>query len=354
MRYTALILVLILLLAGAWGHADRQVKAGAQSDVIVIAAGVPKPHGESGDYDHIFAELADAGVTVFLATSQYQEVPEPLSLGYEIDFLPPCTPESPAFAAMRKYGIRLIVPGQLLYAPGQFPPLEDDPLLALIECAGEDGIFAVFSVDEPAHAAQDASDPERDVRELYARVKEVAPELPVMMVHAPLPVEIIEDDGAVRAPMQAEIDAYLQQVELFSAHADIIGFDVYPIPPDIAPVVAPGLGTSPVPYQEAIPAYLDWLNGIAAGRPVFMVLQGFSYERQLDAATAQQVADAGFVLRFPSEDELREMACLTVTGGGMVAWWGQSHLLAEDADFWTSLLNVSRGVSADAAGYCGT
>lgn len=328
------------------------VAAAEQRPVIVIAAGVPKYLGETRDYDRIFAELASAGVTAFLATSQYQEIPAALALDYEVDFLPPCKADSPAFTAMRKHKIQLIVPGALLYPPGAFPPLAEDPLRSLLDCLGKDLIFAVFSVDEPVNALTDATDPVKNVRELYERVKQVAPQIPVMMVHAPLPSETVDTTGTTRPTTQAELDAYLRQVEQFSVYADIIGFDVYPIPPEIAAVPAPGLGTRRVNYPEAFPAYLDWLKEVAAGRPVFMVLQGFSYARLLDAATAQEAVDAGFDLRFPTQAELREMACLTAASDGMIAWWGQSHLVEEDAAFWGDLLAVTEGVTADPSGYC--
>lgn len=332
-----------------------RLTAQAQSEppeVVVIAAGVPRPMGETRDYDGWFAELADAGVTAFLATSQYQEVPEALALNYEADFVPPCSPDDPAFAAMRAHDIQLVVPGQLFYPPGELPPLEADPLRALLACTGDAGIFGVLSVDEPVNAPHEPADPTRDVRAIYERVQQVAPNLPVLMVHAPIPSEIPLEDGTVRPVNEAEIAAYLVQVEQFSAYADIIGFDVYPIPPDIASVIAPGQGVVRVPYAIALPAYLDWLHQTADGRPIFMTLQGFSYARLLDAETNQQAADAGYRLRFPTETELRDMACLTAASDAMIVWWGQSHLTSEDTAFWTSLLDVTRGVSSDPDGYC--
>jgi hypothetical protein len=319
---------------------------------IVIAAGVPKYLGETRDYDRIFAELSEAGVTAFLSTTQYQEVPTTLALGTEVDFLPPCEPTSPAFAAMRKYGVKLIVPGQLFYGTDEFPALDDDPLRALMECAGEGMIFAVLSIDEPVNAIRNPDDPAQDVRALYERVKLIAPDLPVMMVHAPLPTEITEPDGSVRPPTLAEIDHYLSLAQDLSRYADMIGFDLYPIPPELAPIFAPGQGSSPVDYPTAFPGYLEWLNQTASGRPVFMVLQGFSYERLLDAATAQQAADAGYALRFPTPDELRQMVCLTYADQGMIVWWGQSHLIEDDAEFWGSVLDASRNVTTDPGAYC--
>lgn len=132
------------------GCSERTVAAPLPSGTIatpVFMAGVPKFLGESRDYDRIFQALADAGVTAFFPTFQYQELPDARSLGYEADFLPPCEADDPAFAAMREHGVKLIVPGQGLYPLDAFPGPDDDPLRALMHCAGEEMIQAVLSID---------------------------------------------------------------------------------------------------------------------------------------------------------------------------------------------------------------
>jgi hypothetical protein len=134
----------------------------------------------------------------------------------------------------------------------------------------------------------------------------------------------------------------------------MIGFDLYPIPYPVAGLVAPNLGLELLDYREAFPAYLDWLAEVADGRPYFLVLQAFSYERQFSPEMAQELRDAGYDLPFPTEDELKEMACLAAEGGASeIAWWGQSLLIEDDAAFWQSVLNVSEGISGDAEEYCG-
>jgi hypothetical protein len=307
---------------------------------LVIMAGVPKYLGETRDYDLIFSTLAEAGVTAFLPTSQYQKLPEPLALDIDADFFPPCDFDGAPFAAMRKHGVKLLAAADVLYPPGQFPPLDDDPLLKLIECAGDGQVWGVLSYDEPAWSGRNLD----DVRVLYERVKQVAPDLPVLMAHAPRLI-----DG--EPPAQAEIDDYFNHVAEYSVYADMVGFDLYPIPPEIAAILAPGYGQKSVPYAAAFPAYLNWLSD-TTGKPVFMALQGFSYRHLVDDATAQQAEAAGFVLRPPSSEELRTMACLTVNAGGGIAWWGQSHLTAADTEFWTALLDVTHQVITDPAGYC--
>lgn len=340
----------IILLMGS----GYQTVTGQDMKITVMMAGVPKYWGETRDYDDWFTKLKAAGVTAFLPFSEYQEAPEVLSLGYEVDFLPPCDRNSPAFQALRKHDMKLIVPAQLLYPPGNFPPLQDDPLLALSQCAGEGMIAAVLSIDEPFNAPRDlAVDPYKDVRELYERVKTVTPELSVMMVHAPIVSEVTTADGQTRPVAQDEVDYYLSEVEHLSNYADLIGFDLYPIPEDLTRLTAPFQGGAPVDYSIAIPSYLQWMQQIEGERSYMMVLQGFSYEDQLSAELAQQAKDAGFAVRPPDESELRAMACSVWQGGGsMIAWWGPSLLGQEDEAFWNQILNVSQHITSDAAEYC--
>ncbi len=324
----------------------------SRSTIEITAAGVPKYWGETRDYDAWFSELAAAGITDFLPFSEYQEFPEALYLGYEVDFFPPCSYDDAAFQALRAHKIKLLVAGEVLYADG-FPPLEEDPLRALMACAGEGMISAVLSVDEPGITQIHADDPTRNARMLYEHVKAVDPSLPVMMVHAPIPQTVVESDGTSRPVNQVDVDTYLRHIEEFSLYADIIGFDLYPIPAEFASLIAPNLGLSHFEYKAAFPAYFDWLHDVAAGKPYFLVLQAFSFERELSPEMAQEVKDAGFHLRFPTESELQDMACLAVEGGvSKLALWGQSFLLSEDEAFWESVLAVSHSITTDEADYC--
>jgi len=67
-------------------------------ELHMIFAGVPKPLGEEKKYDSILNLLSSNGVNGFFPTSQYQEAPLK-ALGYELDFFPPCTSDSPAYAS---------------------------------------------------------------------------------------------------------------------------------------------------------------------------------------------------------------------------------------------------------------
>ncbi len=310
-----------------------------QPEVTFIAAGVPTYVVDGRDYDRAFEQLADAGITVFFPTFQYQEIPDPRSLGYETDFLPPCSSEDPAFVAMRAHNIRLLAPGQLLYPPGQpMPSDENDPLLALLECAGYEGVVGVLSIDEPFGAIRDPENPYQDVAALYERVKTVAPELPVLMVHAPVPAVV---GGESITP--ALIDYYLGEVAVFSQYADAVGFDVYPIPSEVADVTTPYQGGAQVDHATTVAEYIQWLQML--DKPYFMALQAFSYDRLY--------ADTTAAIRPPTEAELRDMVCITVQEGALaVVWWGQSFLTEDDAPLWESVLRVSSNVVVDYAGYC--
>ncbi len=339
--------IILLIVAG------YQTVAGQDTKISVIMVGVPKHWGETRDYNDWFMKLKAAGVTAFLPFSEYQEAPEVLSLGYEVDFLPPCDRNSPAFQALRKHDMKLIVPAQLLYAPDNFPSLQDDPLLALSQCAGEGMIAAVLSIDEPFYAPRDPVDPYKDVRELYERVKTVTPELPVLMVHAPVLSQVTGTDGQARAVTQDEVDYYLSEVEHLSDYADIIGFDLYPIPTELMGFSAPGQNGLPVDYTIAFPSYMDWLRQHAGERQYMMVLQGFSFEDQFSPEMAQQVKDAGYTMRVPDEGELRTMACDVWQGGGsVIAWWGPSLLVEDDEVFWNQILEVSQHITSEPAEYC--
>jgi len=350
MKHGAKIIGMLILMSIGLYQLDKLSASSVRLEIV--AAGVPKYWGETRDYDAWFAELSAAGITEFLPFSEYQELPEALYLGYEADFFPPCSYDDASFRALRAHQVKLVVAGEVLYAEG-FPPLEDDLLRALRVCAGEGMISTVLSFDEPGITQIHALDPTRKARMLYERVKAIDPTLSVMMVHAPIPETVTELDGTSRPVQHSDVETYLRDVKDFSVYADIIGFDLYPIPAEFASLIAPNLGLTPVGYRQAFPAYFDWLHGIAEDKPYFLALQAFSYERELSSTMAQEAKDAGYELRFPTETELQDMACLAVEGGATkLALWGQSFLLSEDKTFWESVLEVSRQITTDGASYC--
>lgn len=311
----------------------------------IFASGIPTFMGKNPDWDAVFSQLSKAGIHTFLPDSQYIQVPEAKSLGWEVDFLAPRADRSNlVFRAMRRHGIKLLIPAECLYPRSKtFPPLSSDPLRTLIAKVGRDSVAGVFSYDEPV--TTDLSF-ER-VKELYRRVKEIDSTLPVYLVHAPIP----------EAPWKGEknpakiADIYLSQVKRFSTLTDFVGFDVYPIPESIAKVTTPDdVSTPTTSYRKAVADYSLWLRKNTPDKKHFMVLQAFSYE---DQGFPKWLAIL-YGARRPTAEELRQMAQVTKDSGiDVLGWWGQGMLGQAESDraFWQSLLHVSEAASTkDSAG----
>lgn len=301
---------------------------------LVGVAGVPRELGATRDYDRIFGLLARHGIGLFYPVFQYVEAPRSASLGFETDFVPPCRPDDPAFAAMRAHGVQLIVPAGLLYDRAMpLPPIDRDPLAELIACAGRDTIFGVLSYDEPAHAGV----PPQATEALYARVKAVAKDMPVLMVHAPLRIQ-----GDAPSEDPARLD-YLAEVAEHSRHADIVGFDTYPIPTSIARVGAPDAGDRIMDEKTAVETYLEFIKRAAPGKRYLSVLQNFSPADQYAPALLALVpphlrAEA----RAPSRSEMATMLHEAVEhGASVVVWYGAGFTKTMDAPQWRGTLDLS-------------
>ncbi|NCO86758.1 MAG: hypothetical protein GW886_09040 [Rhodobacterales bacterium] len=303
------------------------------------AAGVPAPLGRTGDYDAIFATLHAAGITAFFPTFQFVEVPEPETLGREVDFMPPCHPDDPAFAAMRRHGIRLIAAASLLYDPdAPFPARAADPLAALIACTGRDGLLGILSYDEPGYSG---ISPDRTAA-LFAHVRDIAPDLPVLMVHGPLVIEPGRHDTA-----EAQ-RAYLDAVVAHSRHADIVGFSTYPVPPEVARMGAPGAGLAVVDHVTAARGYMQWLSRALPDTDRMAVLQVFNYADQVTPGLLARIAPAALRARLapPNEAQLEQMARESIAGGaGLIIWYGANFAKTADDPGWLAMLAVSRRLS---------
>lgn len=307
---------------------------------LIGVAGVPRELGATRDYDRIFATLAAHDIGLFYPVFQYVEAPRSRSLGFETDFVPPCRPDAPALAAMRAHGIRLIVPAGLLYDRATpLPPLEHDPLEALIACAGIDAIYGVLSYDEPAHAGI----PPETTQALYQRVKAVAPEMPVLMVHAPLRVQRGAPGGD---PARL---AYLASVAEHSRHADIVGFDTYPIPTPIARVGAPDASGHILDETTVVEAYLDFMKRAAPGKRYLAVIQNFSPADQYAPELLARVpAELRAQARPPTRAELETMLHEAVQhGASVVVWYGAGFTKTEDAPEWRGTLDISAQLGSE-------
>ena len=330
------IIVLVLMIVMS---CQRQPASAQTLTLTVGVAGVPMGLGQTRDYDLIFEQLAANGISLFYPVFQYVEAPVAESLGFEVDFIPPCRRNDPSFAAMRRHGIKLIVPSNLLYAPeGQFPALADDPLAALIACAGREAVFGVLSFDEPVHNGLSIE----TTRDLYNRVKDVAPDMPVLMVHAPLVIE----EG--RHGTQAARRAYLSLVAEQSRHADIVGFSTYPVPPMVAKMGAPGQGDAVVDHITAAREYVAWLRRTLPEKRIMSVIQNFSYADQFSPALLAEVAPPELiaVVKAPTATELAEMARASEDAGAeFVIWYGAGFTKPADAQSWLDTLAVSARIS---------
>lgn len=319
-----LAILFVLLAAPMRDHAQT-----ATDMPTLVMAGVPRYLGETHDYDRIFAELAAHQVSAYLPTFQYQEVPIARSLDYELDFLPPCQPDDPAFVAARKHAIDLLIPIQLLDALADALALTHDPLIALLECLPPEHLAGILSIDEPLHFNAALDDPTHTVAAIYDRVQAVAPDTPVWMVHAPLLADVTMD-----------AQAYLEAVAALSPYADVIGFDVYPIPSHYAQLLTPYDTDTIASLDTAIPDYLNWLEQTLPHTSHMIVLQAFSYEHLY--------ADPPASSPLPTAAELEQMLCQAIASDvDYIVWWGASFLSADDADFWEQLLAINARLVQD-------
>lgn len=336
--------VLVMALLGL-APGRPAVQASDPAPPVVIAAGVPRHLGESASDDEIFATLAAAGVTVFLPIFQYQESPEPKSLPRDATFFPPCSADNDPFRAMRAHGIQLLIPAEVLYGGGTPVEQGDAMFRDLLACAGPGGTFGVYSVDEPAHDLTNLAAKEALARLIYERSKAIAPELRVLMVHAPIITETL-DGETWRPRTEEEAKSELDAIARVSSWSDIVGFDLYVIPAETAKIAVPGAVATPVDWTVAIQAYMTWLTEHVPGKSTLIVLQAFGFA---DMLGLPPVAEG----RQPDRDELLGMACAAIDFGATnIAWYGQSFLDAEDDVLWSDVLAVSGAIRNNPATVC--
>ncbi len=152
-------------------------------------------------------------------------------------------------------------------------------------------------------------------RQGIAHVKELDPFRPLWFNHAPR-------NG-------------LKQLEPFSALADIIGCDIYPVRvghnghSDLAEITLSSVG-----------AYTDLMQASGPGKPAWMVLQAFSWEQLLE-----QKPERFDPQGFPSYAETRFMAYVAILHGAKgLLWWG-SFNSSPQAAFWRAILAVTREIA---------
>lgn len=300
------------------------------------AAGVPQELAGTRDYQAIYKHLAGNGIGLFFPTFQYQEAPEVLSFGYESDFTAPCDPGAPAFSSLRGSGVRLIIPGELLYPDDRpMPPLARDPLAQLIACAGRENVYGVTNYDEPVLTGK----PIGAVKQLYERVKAVDAAMPVLMVHAPAVTDQELFANAER------IAAYFSKVAAYSAYADIAGFDVYPVPFEIAKLATPASGGRIAGLPQVLTDYLDWMKINLAGKKHLIVLQGFAMPDLYAPDYLRMIASEKLIsqIKAPTREETAAMAASAEAAGvELIVWWGQGALKSLGQPPWPDVLTVAR------------
>ncbi len=320
----------IALLGIAFFAAPHEVLSSPPPKIrpIFLAAGIPKSLGEKPNFELIFHQLKEAGISVFLPFSEYQEIPESKSLAYEREFFPQYKHDDAAINALRKNKIKLLIPAAVLYPGGKMPALSVDPLKQLIAWVGRENIYGVYNFDEPVLQNQ-----VEQSKSLYDRVKCIDPSLPVVMVHAPIPEKLVTS---------ADFKKHLSAVKNVSEFSDVVGFDVYAIPRDLMKIQGPYSGPGKVlDYRMALAEYIRWLKEYLPQKQHIMVLQAFSLQDQ-----GQPPWLAFFYGdRRPTKQELFEMVQISSDAGVSVGWWGQSLVKEPNSQFWQDILEVTRSRS---------
>jgi hypothetical protein len=149
----------------------------------------------------------------------------------------------------------------------------------------------------------------------YLKLKTLDPKQPVWMNHAP------------RNP--------LDQLKLFSRAADIVGCDIYPVKEGMT-------GHSDLINNSlsAVGEYTDIMQAAGPGKPVWMVLQAFSWKLLQDP-----VPEPLDPVTFPSYRDSRFMAWDAILHGAKgVLYWG-SYKVDGNSLFWKSILAVTREIA---------
>ena len=306
----------------------------ATESTVIIAAGVPKSLTEGNSFDHIFQNLADARISGFFPTFQYQELPIAKSLGHELKFMSVKHADKQAITALKKHKLKLVLPAELFYPDYQkLPALKQDLFAEFISFLSREHLLAVTNYDEPTlHGL-----PTEATKAIYNRVKQIDPSIPVIMIHPPL---LNNDDMT-----QDQREQQLRAIIAHSQYADIIGFDLYPIPKHIAKLSAPGLKGENISHDTIFGVYLQWLKTNVPDKQYAAVLQGFSYIDQFEEEYRNQHFDQKLLksIRPPNKIELEAMLTDASTHGAKyIIWWGQAHIKQKDSALWHDILKVSR------------
>jgi hypothetical protein len=151
------------------------------------------------------------------------------------------------------------------------------------------------------------------MRDGHALLKQLDPNHPVWMNHAPR--------------------NQVRQLAAFSAAADIVGCDIYPVPQYVS-------GHSDLVDRSlaSTGAYTARMQDAAPGKPVWMVLQGFGWADLEKEATPESREKR----RRPTFEESRFMAYDAIIRGARgILYWGTASI-EKDSTLWKDLLKLAR------------
>jgi hypothetical protein len=172
----------------------------------------------------------------------------------------------------------------------------------------QDSILKVLSIEIPVIA--------KGIAEGCKHLRNLDPLHPIWMNHAPRNT--------------------LSQLRLFSKSADIVGCDIYPEKEGMT-------GHSDIIDHSlsAVGGYTDIMQNSAPGKPIWMVLQAFSWEL-LQTPLPEHLNPE----MFPSYKHSRIMAWNAILHGAKgILYWG-SYKVSSKSLFWDSILGVTKEIAA--------
>jgi len=130
----------------------------------------------------------------------------------------------------------------------------------------------------------------------------------------------------------------LSQLQLFSRSADIVGCDIYPGKKGVN-----GHNELHNHRLSSVGAYTDIMQDAAPNKPIWMVLQGFSWDLlKLKEAKPEDMDPA----KFPSYKHSRFMAWNAILHGAKGILYFGSFTLSSKTLFWNSILGVTKEIAA--------
>ncbi len=183
-----------------------------------------------------------------------------------------------------------------------------------------DALWKELDVESPqpglnySDAAERAAKMAIGMAEGYAQLRQLDPNHPIWMNHAPR--------------------NQIEQLAVFNKGADAVGCDIYPVPK------SRHNGHSDVADQtvSSVGVYTDRMQAAAPGKPVWMVLQGFGWADIREGIDEEMVK----VLRRPTLKETRFMAYDAIVHGARgILYWGTAYI-EKDSRLWEDLLTLAQ------------